>query len=87
MTTQTLYKSYIIEEYHLEDEPYYVPVGDEVELFEAAYKQRLPLIFKGPSPVAGAIPLPTLSCPPTTASSKLNDIIIAPDFLFEFFGH
>ena len=49
MTTQTLYKSYIIEEYHLEDEPYYVPVGDEIELFEAAYKQRLPLIFKGPT--------------------------------------
>ena len=49
MTTQTLYKSYIIEEYHLEDEPYYVPVGDEIELFEAAYKQKLPLIFKGPT--------------------------------------
>ena len=49
MTTQTLYKSYIIEEYKLEEEPYYVPVGDEIELFEAAYKQRLPLIFKGPT--------------------------------------
>ena len=49
MTTQTLYKSYIIEEYHLEDEPYHVPVGDEIELFEAAYKQKLPLIFKGPT--------------------------------------
>mgnify|MGYP001217928106 CR=1 FL=1 len=48
-TTQTLYKSYIIEEYHLEHEPYYVPIGDEVELFEAAYQQRIPLIFKGPT--------------------------------------
>ncbi len=48
-TTQSLYKSYVIEEYHLREEPYYVPVGDEVELFEAAYKQRLPLIFKGPT--------------------------------------
>jgi nitric oxide reductase NorQ protein len=26
-----------------------VPVADEIELFEAAYKQRLPLIFKGPT--------------------------------------
>ncbi|MBG55423.1 MAG: AAA family ATPase [Chloroflexi bacterium] len=49
MTTKTLYKSYIIEEYQLDEEPYYVPVGDEVELFEAAYRQRLPLIFKGPT--------------------------------------
>ena len=38
MTTQTLYKSYIIEEYQLEEEPFYVPVADEIELFEAAYK-------------------------------------------------
>jgi nitric oxide reductase NorQ protein len=49
MTTKSLYKSFIIEEYHLEEEPYYVPIGDEVELFEAAYKQKLPLIFKGPT--------------------------------------
>ena len=48
-TTRTLYRSYIIEEYHLTEEPYYVPVGDEVELFEAAYQQRIPLIFKGPT--------------------------------------
>ena len=49
MTTKTLYKSYIIEEYQLDEEPYYVPVGDEIELFEAAYRERLPLIFKGPT--------------------------------------
>jgi len=49
MTTQSLYKSFIIEEYQLDEEPYYVPIGDEVELFEAAYKQNLPLIFKGPT--------------------------------------
>ena len=49
MTTQTLYKCLLIEEYKLTEEPYYVPVADEIELFEAAYKQRLPLIFKGPT--------------------------------------
>ncbi len=49
MTTQTLYRSYIIEEYHLTREPYYVPVGDEVELFEAAYKAKIPVLFKGPT--------------------------------------
>ena len=47
--TKTLYRSYIIEEYHLTKEPYYVPVGDEVELFEAAYEQKIPVLFKGPT--------------------------------------
>ena len=47
--TQTLYRSFIIEEYHLTEEPYYVPVGDEIELFEAAYKSKIPVLFKGPT--------------------------------------
>ncbi|PKB62635.1 MAG: AAA family ATPase [SAR202 cluster bacterium Io17-Chloro-G1] len=47
--TRTLYRSYIIEEYQLTEEPYYVPVADEVELFEAAYAQKIPVIFKGPT--------------------------------------
>ena len=48
-STKTLYRSYIIEEYHLTEEPYYVPVGDEVDLFEAAYEQKIPVLFKGPT--------------------------------------
>jgi len=47
--TQTLYKSYIIEEYFATEKPYYVSVADEIELFEAAYKQKLPVLFKGPT--------------------------------------
>ena len=47
--TQTLYRSYIIEEYHLINEPYYVPIGDEVELFEVAYKSKIPVLLKGPT--------------------------------------
>ena len=47
--TRTLYRSYIMEEYHLTEEPYYVPIGDEVELFEAAYHQKIPVLFKGPT--------------------------------------
>ena len=52
MTTgvkQSLFRSYIIEEYHLQSEPYYIPVGDEIELFEAAYNQKIPVLFKGPT--------------------------------------
>ncbi len=48
-STQTLYRSYIVEEYYLTQEPFYVPVGDEIELFEAAYQQRIPVLFKGPT--------------------------------------
>ena len=47
--TRTLYRSYIIEEYHLQVEPYYVPIADEVGLFEAAYAQKIPVLFKGPT--------------------------------------
>jgi len=35
--------------YALLDEPYYLPVADEVELFRAAYQQRLPVLLKGPT--------------------------------------
>jgi len=31
------------------DAPYYLPLGDEVEIFQAAYAQRLPLLLKGPT--------------------------------------
>ncbi len=35
--------------YTLQDEPYYLPLADEVELFLAAYEQRLPVLLKGPT--------------------------------------
>ena len=35
-------KSYKPEEYFVETEPYYEPVSDEIEVFEAAYKNQLP---------------------------------------------
>ncbi|WP_287154928.1 CbbQ/NirQ/NorQ/GpvN family protein [Candidatus Solincola tengchongensis] len=31
------------------EEPFYVPVGDEVEIFRAAYRARLPVSLKGPT--------------------------------------
>ena len=33
----------------LDDPPYYLPLGDEIELFRAAYEQRLPVLLKGPT--------------------------------------
>src|SRR5260370_17002808 len=38
-----------IEEYRVAQEPYYLPVGREVELFQAAHSARLPVILKGPT--------------------------------------
>ena len=29
--------------------PYYLPIGDEAEIFTAAYKARLPILLKGPT--------------------------------------
>ena len=37
------------EEYYIENEPYYESIGDEIEVFEAAYRQKLPLLLKGPT--------------------------------------
>jgi nitric oxide reductase NorQ protein len=31
------------------DQPYYLPIGDEVTVFEAAYSCRLPILLKGPT--------------------------------------
>ena len=44
--TRTVYREFLIEEYTLVDEPFYMPVGDEVELFEAAYSQKIPVLLK-----------------------------------------
>jgi nitric oxide reductase NorQ protein len=43
------YKQYAVEEYHPHVEPYYVPTSDEVELFDAAFKSRIPVLLKGPT--------------------------------------
>lgn len=41
--------SEVVAGYTLQDEPYYLPLADEVELFQAAYEQRLPVLLKGPT--------------------------------------
>ncbi len=37
------------EENLITEEPYYEPVGDEVEVFAAAYRNQLPVLLKGPT--------------------------------------
>ncbi|MBI2847260.1 MAG: AAA family ATPase [Chloroflexi bacterium] len=48
-TTKTVYRQWVIEEYVLEKEPFYLPVADEIQLFEAAYAQKIPVLLKGPT--------------------------------------
>ena len=35
--------------YHIENEPYYRAVAGEIELFEAAFANDLPVLLKGPT--------------------------------------
>ena len=37
------------EEYTVDQEPYYAPVGAEIEVFEAAWSNQLPVLLKGPT--------------------------------------
>ncbi|WP_407644869.1 CbbQ/NirQ/NorQ/GpvN family protein [Candidatus Thiothrix anitrata] len=39
----------LIEQYTVKREPFYRPVANEVELFDAAYSARMPVMLKGPT--------------------------------------
>ena len=47
--TEQRYQRHSIEEYYVNQEPFFLPVADEVDLFEAAYSQRIPILLKGPT--------------------------------------
>jgi nitric oxide reductase NorQ protein len=38
-----------VEKYKVAKEPFYLPLGNEVQLFEAAYSAKLPAMLKGPT--------------------------------------
>ena len=39
-------REYAFEEYTFQEEPFYLPVAHEVEIFEAAFAKRLPVLLK-----------------------------------------
>ncbi|HZM87498.1 MAG TPA: CbbQ/NirQ/NorQ/GpvN family protein [Blastocatellia bacterium] len=49
MTTDQGTVEQAIEKHVIGREPYYLPVGKEVGLFEAAYRAKLPVMLKGPT--------------------------------------
>ena len=49
--TTTEYREYRVEEYTVTEEPFYAPLSDEIDIFTAAYEQKLPVLLKGPTGV------------------------------------
>jgi len=49
MSTAQKAPQYRIEEYIVKEQPFYMPTSDEVEIFQAAYRQRVPVLLKGPT--------------------------------------
>ena len=49
MATKQEYTERNIEEFCVADEPFYIPTSDEIEIFESAYRQRVPILLKGPT--------------------------------------
>ena len=47
--TYTGFTSTKVEEYYVEEEPFYIPHSDEIELFTAAYNEQIPVLLKGPT--------------------------------------
>jgi len=47
--TEQMFRQYRVEEYFVKEEPFFVPTGDEIQIFEAAYRQRVPILLKGPT--------------------------------------
>jgi len=43
------------EDFLISEEPYYRPVADEVERYEAAYAVRMPVMLKGPTAEASRV--------------------------------
>jgi len=49
MKSSTKVKELKVEEYYITEEPYYLPIKDEVDLFQAAFRSKIPVILKGPT--------------------------------------
>jgi nitric oxide reductase NorQ protein len=49
MAIEQKYNEQNIEDYYVEKEPFYVPTSDEIDIFESAYRQRVPILLKGPT--------------------------------------
>ena len=46
---RTQFRQIEVQEFRLTEEPFYLPVEDEVGLFEVAYDEQIPVLLKGPT--------------------------------------
>ena len=72
--SKSAYQEYAFEDYVTAEQPFYIPVGPEVEVFEAAYAKKLTVLLKGPTGCGktrfaeymahrlGPVPLITVAC-------------------------
>lgn len=76
------FRELAIEEYYEDNEPFYVAVADEIDLFESAYRLRLPIMLKGPTGCGKtrflahmawklSLPLVTIACHEDLTASDL----------------
>ena len=49
MSKKNVGYSVSVEEFKLVDEPFYIPINNEVKIFEEAYNSKIPVILKGPT--------------------------------------
>jgi nitric oxide reductase NorQ protein len=42
-------REFKVEEYRIREKPYYLEIRDEVEIFKAAFRSRIPVLLKGPT--------------------------------------
>jgi nitric oxide reductase NorQ protein len=45
------FKQMAVEDFKITEEPFYLPISDEIELFETAYNDNVPVLLKGPTGV------------------------------------
>jgi nitric oxide reductase NorQ protein len=75
-------KEKAIEDYHITCEPFYLPIGEEVQVFETAYQLKLPVMLKGPTGCGKtrfleymawklSLPLVTIACHEDLTASDL----------------
>ena len=39
----------LLNSYRIEQQPYYLPIKDEVEIFERCWAEQIPVLLKGPT--------------------------------------
>lgn len=83
--TKTIHEKAVdksMQDYRIVEEPYYLPIQDEVELFKLAYENKLPVMLKGPTGCGKTrflsyiaykldIPLITIACHEDLTASDL----------------